>query len=373
MTTPSLLTPIKIGALSLKHRIVMAPLTRMRAAQPGNVPQALNAEYYAQRATDGGLIIAEASQVAPEGQGYPSTPGIHSDEQVRGWRDVTSAVHAKGGLIVLQLWHVGRISHSSFQPGGGQPVAPSAIAAQGSHFTASWAQAPFETPRALRTEEIPEIIDAYRNGARRALDAGFDGVELHGANGYLIQQFLQSRTNQRTDQYGGSIPNRVRLLEEVTRALIDVAGADRVGVRLSPYGTTNCSEEDDPEPLYRYAIESLAKLGIAYLHLIEPRASGTGKADASRSDVPSASDRFRQDWPGVLIAAGGYDRESAERAVADDSADAIAFGRAFISTADLVERVRRGAPFNPWDRGTFYGGDEVGYTDYPTLQHLEAH
>jgi N-ethylmaleimide reductase len=368
MATSTLLTPIKIGALSLKHRVVMAPLTRMRAGQPGNVPRALNANYYAQRATHGGFIIAEAAQITPEGQGYPATPGIHSDEQVRGWREVTSAVHAQGGLIALQLWHVGRISHSSFQPRGVQPVAPSAVATPGAHFTASWTQAPFETPRALRTEEIRGIVDAYRNGARRALEAGFDGVEIHGANGYLIEQFLQSRTNRRTDRYGGSIPNRVRFLEEVTRAVIDVAGADCVGVRLSPFGHANHSGEDEPEPLYRYALQSLAKLDIAYLHLIEPRSTGTGKADVSRPEAPSASKLFRADWPGVLIAAGGYDRESAERTIASGQADAVAFGRAFISTPDLVERVRRKAPFNPWNRATFYGGEEAGYTDYPRLE-----
>ncbi|MGY4623369.1 2,4-dienoyl-CoA reductase-like NADH-dependent reductase (Old Yellow Enzyme family) [Bradyrhizobium sp. USDA 4486] len=218
--TSALLSPLKMGALSLKHRIVMAPLTRMRAKVPANAAHALNAEYYAQRATEGGLIVAEASQVSPSGQGYPQTPGIYSEDQIEGWRKVTSAVHARGGLIILQLWHVGRVSHPSFQPNGALPVAPSAIAANGKHFTSDWKMEPFTTPRALEIDEIAGIIDAYRQGARNALAAGFDGVELHGANGYLVEQFLQSRSNQRTDRYGGSIQNRIRFLIEVTEALV---------------------------------------------------------------------------------------------------------------------------------------------------------
>jgi len=368
MVLSKLLTPFKMGSLELKHRIVMAPLTRMRAGQPRNVPTALNAEYYGQRATDGGLIIAEATQVCPSGQGYPATPGIHSDEQVKGWREVTSAVHARGGSIFLQLWHVGRISHSSFQPDGGLPVAPSAVSAPGNHFTASWEQVPFEIPRALETEEIAGIIDAYRKAARNALAAGFDGVELHGANGYLIEQFLHSRTNRRTDQYGGSIDNRARLLLEVMTALIGVVGAERVGVRLSPFGAFNGSGDDDPLPLYNYAIKALSKLTPAYLHLIEPRVVGTGDGDAVRTDMPSASKLFRPLWPGVLIAAGGYDPVSAARAIQEDHADAVALGRLFISNPDLVERIRIGAPLSPWHRPTFYGGQEIGYIDYPRYQ-----
>lgn len=371
MTFPALLSPVQLGSFSLSHRIVMAPLTRMRAGQPGNVPRALNTEYYAQRATPGGLIIAEASQISASGQGYPATPGIYSDEQVAGWKDVTSAVQAKGGLIFLQLWHVGRISHSSFQPAGAMPVAPSAIPASGNHFTATWGQVPFEVPHPLETYEIAGIVDDYRNAARNALAAGFDGVELHGANGYLIQQFLQSRTNHRTDPYGGSIANRVRLLDEVTAALVDVAGAERVGVRLSPFGSTNDSDEDDPLPLYEHAVSALASHKLAYLHLIEPRVSGTGKMDAFDPLAPSAVQLLRRFWPGFLIAAGGYDAASAEAAIAAGHADAVAFGRAFISTPDLVDRIQRRAPFNAWDRSTFYGGEKVGYTDYPDQRMAE--
>lgn len=363
----ALFAPLTVGAASLKHRVVMAPLTRMRAGQPGNVPHALNAEYYGQRATEGGLLIAEASQVLPSGQGYPATPGIHDDAQVQGWKAVTEAVHAKGGLIFLQLWHVGRVSHSSLQPGGALPVAPSAVAIEGEALTAGWSKVPYEMPRALETSEIPGIVEGFRQGARRAIAAGFDGVEVHAANGYLIEQFLQSRTNRRDDAYGGSIENRTRLLQEITEAVADEVGADRVGVRLSPFGSTNGSGEDDPLPLYRHAIRSLVRFDLAYLHLIEPRISGTGKEEVFHPEAPMASELFRADWPGVLIAAGGYDGLAAERALAAGHADAIAFGRAFISTPDLVERLRVGAPFNPWQRATFYGGAAQGYTDYPVL------
>ncbi|MDR6670987.1 alkene reductase [Rhizobium sp. 1399] len=364
MDTKALFYPLRIGSLDLKHRVVMAPITRMRAKTPANAAHSLNAEYYRQRASEGGLIIAEGSQVTPAGQGYPATPGIYSDEQIEGWKRVTTAVHAQGGLIFLQLWHVGRISHSSFQPDGVQPVAPSAVAAKGDHFTATWAQAPFQTPRALEISEIHGLIEAYRDGARYALDAGFDGVELHGANGYLIEQFLQSRTNRRDDIYGGSIPNRTRLLQQVVSALIDTMGSAKVGVRLSPFGTTNDSGEEDPLPLYQYAIAALAELGPAYLHLIEPRIEGR-----PGDDVQRWRDRelLRKTWPGVLISADRYDPKTAEKAVAAGFADAVAFGRSFIANPDLVERIRIGAPLNPWDRSTFYGGGEAGYTDYPRL------
>ena len=365
MTDSILFNPIKIGAADLQHRVVMAPLTRMRAGQPGNFAREMNAEYYAQRATPGGLLIAEASQIVPTGQGYPATPGIHSDEQIEGWRKVTSAVHEKGGLIYLQLWHVGRISHSSFQPGDTLPVSASAVPAAGNHFTSSWSQVPFEIPRALETAEIADLVQSYRAGARNALAAGFDGVELHGANGYLIEQFLQSHSNLRTDQYGGSIANRSRLLLEATGAIIEEIGADRVGVRLSPFGTTNSSGEHDPVPLYTHAISSLAELAPAYLHLIEGRANVAAKPDGSPADTRSASELFRPIWPNALIAAGGYDPELADAAVRDGHADAIAFGRPFISNPDLVDRIRAGADLNPWDRTTFYGGAEKGYTDYP--------
>jgi N-ethylmaleimide reductase len=345
----------------------------MRADRSSLAPRPLNAEYYAQRATPGGLIIAEASPVAPTGRGNPSTPGIYSDRQIEGWRGVVEAVHAKGGLIFLQLWHVGRASHSSFQPGGGKPVAPSAVPI-GSGLTTVTAQGkiePYETPRALETDEIAGVIDCFRQGAANARNAGFDGVEIHGANGYLIEQFLQSQTNLRTDRYGRSIENRSRFLLEITQAAIGVWGANRVGVRLSPYGIANGSGEPDPMPLYTHVITSLDRLGLAYLHFIEPRSSGAGRAEVNHQNVPSAMVLFRPIWNGVLISAGGFTGESAEAAIAAGHADAIAFGRIFISNPDLPRRLREGLPLTPYDRATFYGGEAAGYTDYPVYGELE--
>ncbi|WP_407166790.1 alkene reductase [Bradyrhizobium sp. ORS 111] len=366
MNPPSLFSPLKIGPYQLKHRVVMAPLTRMRAAKPSLAPRPLNAEYYAQRATPGGLIIAEASPVAATGFGNPGVPGIYTEAQIAGWRKVVDAVHARGGFIFLQLWHVGRVSHSSYQPDGALPVAPSAVAiAELKTMTADGKVVEYETPRALETREIPLMVEAYRQAARNALVAGFDGVEIHGANGYLIEQFLQSRSNLRTDQYGGSIENRVRFLLEVTQAAIDVWGADRVGVRLSPYGIANGSGEADPMPLYSHAIKALDKLGLAYLHFIEPRASGTGRAEVDRQNVPSAMVLYRPMWSGVLMTAGNFSGESAQSAVAEGHADAIAFGRYFISNPDLPRRLQRGYPLTPYNRATFYSGEEKGYTDYP--------
>src|SRR5271163_4472445 len=289
MNFPKLFSPLKVGPYQLKHRLAMAPLTRMRAAKPSLAPRPLNAKYYAQRATPGGLIIAEASPVAATGVGNPGVPGVWSAEQVEGWREVVDAVHKKGCVIFLQLWHVGRVSHSSFQPGGALPVAPSAVPiADLSTMTAQGKPAPYETPRALETGEIAGLIDSFRQAARNALEAGFDGVEIHGANGYLIEQFLQSRTNLRTDRYGGSIENRARFLMESVHAVTGGWGADRVGVRLSPYGVANDSGEADPMPLYSHVVASLDKLGLAYLHFIEPRASGAGRAEVNHQNVPSA-------------------------------------------------------------------------------------
>ena len=367
MTVPALFSPLRVGPYTLSHRVVMAPLTRMRAG-PGDVPRPLNVEYYRQRATPGGLIISEASPISENAKGMPATPGIYSQAQVEGWRAISDAVHGAGGLMFLQLWHVGRISHSSHQPGGALPVAPSAIAAEGKAFTATFARVPFETPRALTIAEIEDVVVNYREAARNARAAGFDGVEIHGANGYLIEQFLQSRSNRRTDAYGGSIANRVRFLLEVTGAVTEIWGAARVGVRLSPFGVANDSGEADPLPLYSYAIEELAKFGLAYLHLIEPRASGAGQAEVDHKDVPSASELFRPIWPGVLIAAGNYTPHSANEAVAAKQADAIAFGRMFIANPDLPDRIRQDAPLNSYHRATFYGGDAEGYTDYPSLK-----
>ena len=373
MKFPSLFSPLRLGPCRLSHRVAMAPLTRMRAERPLLVPRPLNAEYYSQRATPGGLIIAEATPVLATGHGNPGVPGIYSNAQVKGWRGVVDAVHARGGLIFLQLWHVGRVSHSSFQPGGALPVAPSAvpISVELKTMTADGKPASYETPRALETGEIAGVVEGFRQAAGNALKAGFDGVEIHGANGYLIEQFLQSRTNLRTDQYGGPIENRARLLLEITRAAIGVWGANRVGVRLSPYGIANDSGEADPMPLYTHVVEALNPLGLAYLHFIEPRSSGAGRAEVNHQNVPSAMVLFRPIWKGVLITAGGFTGEAAEAAIAQGHADAIAFGRIFISNPDLPRRLREGLPLTPYNRATFYGGEEKGYTDYPVYGELE--
>lgn len=362
----TLFSPLRLGAATLQHRVVMAPLTRMRAG-PCGVPGPLNALYYGQRATPGGLLIAEATPINPQGHGHPDVPGIHTREQVAGWKLVTEAVHAKGGLIYLQLWHTGRTSHSSHQPDGGAPFGPSAIAGNATGMTLDWKAAPYEVPRAMTALDIAGTIAAYAQAARNAVAAGFDGVEIHGANGYLLEQFLQSRSNQRTDAYGGSIANRARLLLEATSAAVAEIGAARVGIRLSPFGIANDSGEDEPMPLYTHVVTELAKLELAYLHLIEPRASGTGRSDAVREDQPSSAALFRPLWPGVLIDAGGFDGAGAAAAVAAGQADAIAFGRFFISNPDLPERLRGNAPLTPYNRPTFYGGGAKGYTDYPEL------
>jgi N-ethylmaleimide reductase len=373
MNFPSLFSPLQIGPYRLNHRLVMAPLTRMRAERPSLAPRPLNAEYYAQRATPGGLIIAEASPVMASGFGNPGVPGIYSEAQIAGWRGVVAAVHAKRGLIFLQLWHVGRVSHSSYQPGGALPVAPSAvpISAELKTMTADGKPANYETPRTLETAEVAGIVEAFRRAATNAMKAGFDGVEIHGANGYLIEQFLQSRSNLRTDQYGGSIENRARFLMEIAQAVIGVWGASRVGVRLSPYGIANDSGEADPMPLYTHVVQALNPLGLAYLHFIEPRSSGAGRAEVNHQNVPSAMVLFRPIWKGVLITAGGFTGETANAAIADGHADAIAFGRIFISNPDLPRRLREGLPLTPYNRATFYGGEEKGYTDYPVYGELE--
>jgi N-ethylmaleimide reductase len=361
---PTLFDPLTIGDITIANRIIMAPLTRMRSQQPGNIPYALNAAYYAQRAS-AGLIISEATQVSQQGQGYPGTPGIHTAEQVAGWKLVTDAVHEKGGKIVLQLWHVGRISHSSHQPNGGLPVAPSAIAPSGKTFTADWKQVPFETPRALELSEIPGIIADYAHAAENAKLAGFDGVEVHGANGYLLDQFLQDGSNKRTDNYGGVIENRARLLLEVVDAVVAVWGKGRVGVRLSPYGTFSDMSDSNPQSTFTYVLQQLSNRGVAYAHLIEPRATLAGGSDAVSHDMPSTSELFRASFNGAFISAGGYDANNAAPAVASGEVDAVAFGRLFISNPDLPARLRSGAALTPYNRATFYGGAEKGYTDYP--------
>jgi N-ethylmaleimide reductase len=358
-TNINLLSPYKLGELELPNRIVMAPLTRQRAGE-GNVPHELNAEYYVQRAT-AGLIIAEATQVSPQGQGYPHTPGIHSAEQVAGWRLVTDAVHQHGGRIYLQLWHVGRISHPDFQPDGALPVAPSAIAPKGETKTFEGMK-PFVTPRALETWEIPEIVKQYRKGAENALEAGFDGVEIHAANGYLIDQFLRDGTNQRTDKYGGSIENRARLLVEVTEAVTGVWGADKVGVRLSPSGTMNDIRDSNPWETFGYAAEVLNKFGLAYLHIFEAI-----EADIRHGATVVPTSHLKERFQGTLIVNGAYDKNRGNAVLATGAADLVAFGTLFISNPDLPQRFALNAPLNQADPTTFYGGGEKGYTDYPAI------
>jgi N-ethylmaleimide reductase len=362
----TLFDPITVGDVTLKNRVIMAPLTRMRSKQPGNIPHELNAKYYQQRAS-AGLIISEATQVSQQGQGYPGTPGIHSDDQVAGWKKVTEAVHGAGGKIFLQLWHVGRISHRSHQPNGELPVAPSAIQPSGGIYSADWQPVAFETPRALETAEIAGIIADFRRGAENAKKAGFEGVEVHGANGYLLDQFLQDGSNKRSDQYGGSIENRARLLLEVVDQAIAVWGAGRVGVRLSPYGTFNDMSDSDPVKLFTYVLEQLSSRGIAYAHLVEPRSSLAGGQDSVVTEAPETRTIFRKSFRGTLISAGGYVRDEALKAVESGTVDAVAFGRLFISNPDLPKRLELGSELNSYDRQTFYGGGEKGYTDYPAL------
>jgi N-ethylmaleimide reductase len=357
----SLLSPVKLGCYTLPNRIVMAPLTRNRAGA-GFVPREMNALYYAQRAS-AGLIISEASQISQQGMGYPDTPGIYTAEQVEGWRLVTKAVHDRGGKIFLQLWHVGRISHPDLQPNGALPVAPSAIAPEGEAATYTGMQ-PFVTPRALELSEIPEIIEQYRIGAKNALAAGFDGVEIHAANGYLLDQFLQDNTNHRTDAYGGSLENRARLVMEVTAAVVDVWGSDRVGIRLSPSGIFNSMYDSNRAATFSYVVKELNQFHLAYLHLVAPRVEGFGSPD----DQPDlGADFFRPIFNGTIITAGGYTLESGNAAIASGNADLVAFGRLYIANPDLVERFAVNAPLNKPDRHTFYGGNEQGYTDYSTM------
>jgi N-ethylmaleimide reductase len=359
----ALFTPVRLGVLDLPNRVVMAPMTRNRADNPGHVPTPLMAEYYRQRA-GAGLIVTEATQVSPEGVGYPNTPGVHSEEQVRGWQGVTDAVHRAGGRIVLQLWHVGRISHPAFQPEGALPVSASDVKPRGQSYTPQGLQ-DFVTPRALETDEVPRVVEDFARGAANALAAGFDGVEIHGANGYLVDQFLRDGTNRRTDRYGGSVENRARFLVEVTRAARDVWGPGRVGVRLSPSGTFNDMSDSNPFRTFGYAAGALDKLELAYLHVVAPDDADRRYAPAGWRTVPVSY--FRPLFRGAIVAAGGYALESAQAAVASGEADAVAFAKAFVANPDLVERFRRSAPLANADTSTFYGGGEKGYADYPAL------
>jgi len=355
-----LLSAVQVGPYALRNRVALAPLTRNRAGE-GNAPRALNVLYYAQRAS-AGLVITEATQVSPEGVGYPHTPGIHSDAQIRGWREVTGAVHLRGGRIFLQLWHVGRISHPALQPEGALPVAPSAIKPAGEALTYEGPR-PFVTPRALGTREIAGIVEQYREAAENAAEAGFDGVEVHAANGYLIDQFLRDGTNRRTDRYGGNVVNRMRLLDEVVDAVAGVWGADRVGVRLSPVSAFNDIRDSDPAATFGWVAERLGALGLGYLHVVE--AGGSVIEDRTPAFDFGA---FRRLFPGTYVANGGYDRARGEAAVASGHADLVAYGKLFLANPDLPERFARDAALNRPEPATFYGGDGRGYTDYPFLR-----
>ncbi|MDR7270800.1 N-ethylmaleimide reductase [Pelomonas saccharophila] len=361
MTTPTLFTPTRLGAIEVKNRIAMAPLTRSRAGMDG-VQTPLAATYYAQRAS-AGLLIAEATNISRQGRGYAYTPGIYTDAHVAAWRPVTDAVHAAGGKIVLQLWHVGRMSHVGLQEGGAAPVAPSAIPAGGSVFTEQGFEPP-SMPRALRTDEIPALIEDYRQAALRAQAAGFDGVEVHAANGYLLEQFLRDSTNQRTDAYGGSIENRARLTLEVVAAVAGVWGADRVGVRLSPLSTAIGDTPLDSTPMqtHGYLVAKLSAMGVAYLHVMEGQMHGGNGADAF--DIRA----LRAAFAGAYIANNGYERQTALDATAQGRADLVAFGRAFIGNPDLVARLRHNRPLFDAPQSSYFGGGADGYTDFTQPQ-----
>ncbi len=360
---PTLFDPIQIGDIAAANRVVMAPLTRDRA--PDRMPTDAMALYYSQRAS-AGLIVTEATQITPEGQGYLDTPGIYSDAQIDAWRRVTGAVHRQGGKIVVQLWHMGRISHVSLQPNGQQPVSSTARRAKGQTFTAE-GMVDVSEPRALRTDEIPRLIVEYLKAARAAMDAGFDGVEVHGANGYLLEQFLRDSINDRTDAYGGSTANRARLLIEVMTAVVGEIGAGRTGLRLSPVTPVNDAAQDsDAAALYGHVVEQLAPLKLAYLHLIEGQTGGA--RDIAPFDYAALRERYKRNHPrGAWMVNNGYTREMAMQRVASGEADLVAFGRSFISNPDLVERLEVGAPLAKADSKTFYGGGAKGYTDYPTM------
>jgi N-ethylmaleimide reductase len=359
--TQKLFSPVQLGAISLSHRVVMAPLTRQRSEQPGDVPGPLMVEYYTQRASEGGLVISEATTVAITGRGYLGAPGIYSDEQVAGWKKVVDAVHAKGGRMLLQLWHVGRVAHADMT-GGEAPVGPSVVPFEGIAYTKNgWV--PVSPHRALKIEEIPGVIEQYREAARRAKAAGFDGVEIHSGNGYLLDQFLQDGSNKRTDAYGGPAENRARLLLEVTKAVISVWGGDRVGVRMSPSTKFNGMSDTNPDATFGYAAKQLDRYGLAYLHLIEPRIKGNVLIEEGLPPVAAAA--MRKIFHSKIVAAGGFEPASAEAILERGDADLVAFGRHFIANPDLPKRIKLGLPLNPYDRQTFYGGDAHGYTDYP--------
>ncbi len=359
MTTTTLFSPIQLGPYTLPNCMAMAPMTRNRAGA-GNVPQALNAEYYAQRAS-AGLIITEGAQISADAVGYPATPGIHSAEQIEGWKHVTDAVHAKGGHIFLQLWHCGRVSHSSMLPGGKLPVAPSAIKPSGQTFTFQGMQ-DYTIPHALTLAEIPAIIEQFRTAAKNALDAGFDGVEIHGANGYLLDQFLRDGSNKRDDAYGDTVSKRARLMLEVTDAVCKVWGGNRVGIRLSPLQPFNDMYDSQPEETFSHVVKELNRFSLAYLHITE-----MGKDNPGAAGPAFDLGKLRKLWHGVYMTNGGYDLARSNAALANGEADMVSFGVLFIANPDLPVRLAQGAPLNTPDQATFYGGNEKGYTDYPFL------
>ena len=366
---PSLFDSVQVGDLQLANRIVMAPLTRNRA--PDAIPTPLMASYYAQRAS-AGLLISEATAISQQGQGYSDVPGLYGTEQLDGWKQVTEAVHDEGGKIVVQLWHVGRVSHSDLQPDGGQPVAPSAITAKTRTVLIKEGVPAFvatSEPRALDAEELPGIVHTYQAAARNAVEtAGFDGVEIHGANGYLLDQFLKNGSNHRTDDYGGGIQNRARLMLEVVRAIAGAIGGGRTGIRLSPVTTANDAYDANPQPLFEYVVKQLAKLNLAFIHIIEGATGGIRELPDRPFDYAALKAAYRAaGGKGTWMVNNGYDKAMAEQAVKDGSADLVAFGRPYIANPDLVERLRSNAPLNQPDQATFYGGGAKGYTDYPSL------
>lgn len=353
-----LLEPISIGNLKLKNRMVMAPLTRNRATN--TLPQAIQATYYAQRA-GAGLIVAEATQISPMGQGYPHTPGIHSEQQIKAWKNTTDEVHKAGGLIFLQLWHVGRISHSSYH-GGKLPVSASNVKNEGNIMYPDFSYKPSdESPRALETSEIPALIEDYRQATLNAKAAGFDGVEIHAANGYLIEQFLRTGTNKRTDAYGGSLENRLRLLKEVTEAVISAWDAKNVAVRLSPNNAEGSRSDTNPTETYSAAAKLLSPYNLAFLHTVEADVGNT-----------KASKLMREAYKGTHLVTGGLTKESGEKLLEDGVADLAGYGKLFISNPDLPDRFKQNSPLNDWDNKTFFGGSEKGYTDYPSLKESQA-
>ncbi|WBO21327.1 alkene reductase [Sphingomonas abietis] len=363
MTDTSLFSSYALGDLTLANRVVMAPLTRNRAGA-GFVPTALMADYYAQRAS-AGLIISEATQISQQGQGYQDTPGIYTPEQIAGWRAVTDAVHAKGGRIILQLWHVGRVSHVDLQPGGAAPVAPSAIRAETKTFVNN-GFADVSEPRALALDELPGIVEDFRRGAANAIAAGFDGVEIHGANGYLLDQFAKDGANHRSDAYGGSVENRARLMIEVAAAVANEVGPQRTGIRLSPVSPANGVATSDPQAQFDHIARELKKLDLAFIHVVE------GATGGPRDIAPFDYAALRTAFGNSYIANNGYDRDLAEARLADGSADLIAFGRPFIANPDLVERLKAGIPLAQIDPTTLYGGGAKGYTDYPAAPTPDA-